>query len=104
MLSAEGSSPVAVKCSVSAERLGSPVLVARDPPVAIEFWHPWPTVPLFPHGQAVDVPSPKQKGLMTAPPPGTSIATLIEPGEPGFHSPSVAVPATGAAFASKRKL
>ncbi len=88
---------------MSPEMLAAPEAV-RFPPLALtELAQPLPLDPLFAHGQAAPVPSPKQNAKFVAP-PGTSTLAVTEPGAPARHSPSVAVPATGATFASKRKL
>src|SRR5258705_9319417 len=64
IVNAVGRSPVAVNTSVSAERLGTPTAESCAPPVEPEFSQPCPLAPLFAHGQAAPVPSPKQKALI----------------------------------------
>src|SRR5262245_61319363 len=102
--SAVGRSPDAVRTSVSAERMGLPEPASSAPPVEAELSQPWPAAPLFEHGHAPMLPSPKQKLEIGGLPPGTSPVPVIEGGEPDRHSPSVIVPLCGGAFASKRKL
>src|SRR5260221_2972869 len=83
MLVDVGSSPEEERCAVSAERLAVPEPERIAPPVPAEFWQPCPELPLFPHGQAAPVPSPKQKGAKTASSPRsrrkTSLAAFASP-------------------------
>src|SRR6188768_1903416 len=99
--------PEPVRTTESADSDEVPVTASRPPlPIELKQPSPEPRMLLLPHGQAVPLPSPKQNAWLTGPtgPPGTFTFTLMSAGTPGFHRPSVATPATGAASASKRKL
>ena len=49
-----------ISTNESFETLGVPCAWSNAPLASAEFAQPWPAAPLFPHGHAVPVPSPKQ--------------------------------------------
>ena len=87
--------------SVSCARLAVPFAASAPPPVCAELSQPRAAMPWFPHGQAVPLPSPKQKGVPAAGgSPGTGTATGTDPLL--FHSSRSSVPGAGGVGASSR--
>src|SRR6185295_14668192 len=65
MESDDGSSPVCVNLNVSGDV--APDAPSSAPPVAAELLQPCAAMPLFPHGQAVELPSPAQNDVTPQP-------------------------------------
>src|SRR5438552_9699227 len=78
-----------VRCSVTVSDAieGLPVAVNKAPCAFTELAQPWPEEPLFAHGHAVPVPSPKQNGVPVVAGQGVVIENPPAPGGSPGHMP-----------------